>query len=889
MNKTATKITCLLLSMLTAFSLVACGGDKGKDKDSNSASDSTVDKVYKNDPENRALVLASEALDGNFNPFFATSGPDTEIASMTQIGMLTTDENGNITCGIDEPTVALDYKITEEGEGEEKKTTYELLLKNGIKFSDGVELTIKDVLFNLYVYLDPAYTGSATIYSTDIVGLKDYRTQTPNSTLTDGEMNANFLGAAMQRRQNIIDYLDSGKADEDDTYLPEDEPQIEEDIELLKEMFREEVETDWTNNQGTLESYKDEYTFTEDWQIYYFAEGYVTVWAQQGKPMKDIDGKYITNITPAGVKYKTLAGKEETYNGEYLTPEITEDIEDAMNDTSKTDVYVNKGVSLEEAKEMVAKDFAIDTIYGKIDTDAGLIQIVERWATGANILDHFVADERSAYFDKNTAEDGGLKVKNISGITTYTTKSFSGKITKDATFTEDHDVLKIQINDVDPKAIYNFAFGVAPMHYYSGEFEGVDYVAKADGKNNFGVAFANNKFFDTVLQNDKVNALPVGAGAYQVSNQKGETKNVKGDDFYSNNWVYFARNDNFKSLGGSFQNAKIKFIRYRVVNSDKLIQALEAKNIDIGEPSATATNIAAIGKISHLSQKTVNTNGYGYVGINPKYVPDIEIRRIIMGVLEPRHCIDYYTSNYASILYRSMSKESWIWKEEGITMPNKPYYDIITDKDAVKAAISKLPDWSLNSNGVFANSKTGATLKLTFTIAGATTDHPAFHMFTQAAEFLNDCGFDITVATDIQALKKLASGQLEVWAAAWSSTADPDMYQVYHKDSKATSVNNWGYPTILNDQSGQFSYEQTIIDELSALIEEGRETTNNLKRAKTYVKALDKVMDLAVELPTYQRKDCVAYNFELIDAASLNQNATAFRGVIDKIWELDYN
>ncbi len=888
MKNKARKLTCLLLSAIAAFSLVACGGNEGggTSTGNSSSSSSGEDKVYVNNPETRPVRFATEALDGNFNPFFATSGPDTEIAGMTQLGMLTTDEYGNIAYGMDQPTVVLDYKETEEGVGDDKKTNYEFIIKKGIKFSDGVDLTIKDVLFNLYVYLDPAYMGSATMYSTDIVGLKDYRAQELNSTLTDGELNANFSAAAMTRHKNIIDYLDSGKDDDDDNYDESDIPQIEEDIELLKKMFREEVESDWTMNQGTLESYKDEYSFTKDWQIFYLVEGYITVWSQQGKPMKDVTGKYITNVTPANsVKYK-VGDKEYTYNGEHYNEDIENEITAAMNDTSKTDVYTSKGVSLEEAKEFVARDFAIDTIYdSKADSPTGQIEILERWATGANIIDKFIADERTAYFDKLISDNkGSLIVETIRGITTFTTTTdFSGKA-----LGATHDVLKIQINGVDPKAKYNFAFGVAPMHYYSSNnFKGKDYIAEADGKTKFGVAFNNNEFFENVLQADHKNALPVGAGAYQASTEKGATSNVSGDDFYSNGWVYFARNDNFKTLGGNFQNAKIKYLQYKEVNSDKLIQALEAKNIDVGEPSATANNIAAMEKISHINQKTVNTNGYGYVGINPKYVPDIEIRQVIMSVLEPYHCIEsYYTSQYASILYRSMSKESWIWKEDGIQMPTDSYYPVITDPSEVEAIV-RSAGWEKNGNDIFA--KNGKTLKITFTIAGSTTDHPAYTMFTQAAEFLNKCGFDITVTTDISALKKLATGQLEVWAAAWNSTVDPDMYQVYHKDSKATSVNNWGYPTILNDSTGQFDYEKLIIDELSELIEQGRETNNKKKRAEIYVEALDKVMDLAVEMPTYQRKDCVAYNKEVIDPASLNQNPTAFAGVIDKIWELDYN
>ncbi len=913
MKKSVRRIACLLLSMVTAFSFVGCfgGGDKessgsvagssasagttsssGSSNDtsgansadsssdtsaSNSADSSgTVEKKY--DTETRPVVFATEALDGNFNPFFATSGTDTEMISMTQLGMLTTDEKGTLVCGEDEPTVALTFKETTTGTGDDQMTDYEFVIKNGIKFSDGSALTIKDVLFNLYVYLDPSYMGSATMYSTDIVGLKQYRAQDPDlneDNFSESDLNQRFYADAIQRRNDILNYLDPK---EDEGFTAAQIAVIKADIETVKKLFKEEVESDWTMNQGGLESYQDEYTFTEDWQVYYLVEGLIKPVVSQGKPLKDVNGKYITNITPAGAKYK-VNGKEYTYDSNdglwAYNEELVKGITDAMNDPEKLAVYTSEGVPEAEAKGLVAKDYAIKTVYDAYAIDAGIDDIITFWATGSNILDKFVAEARTKFYEDKKQEDGSLIVPTITGITT-SKKDIDG---------ESHDVLNIKINGVDPKAKYNFSFGVAPMNYYSGAFNGVDYIAKADGRTNFGVAFNNNEFFEAVLQDENKNKKPVGAGPYQVSDKNGSTTDVSGSAFYSNNWVYFARNEYFDTVGEGIDNAKIKYLRYKVVNTDQIIQSLQSKEIDVGEPNATATNITNLGKISHLNQKSVATNGYGYVGINPKYVEDIEVRRAIMMTLDPINCLNYYTSANASILYRSMSKESWIWNY----IPDATRHDSVAPASGKQEILDLVAEagWKPNASGKLV--KGSKTLKFTFTIAGATTDHPAYQMFMRSAEKLNSYGFDITVTTDISALKKLATGQLEVWAAAWSSTIDPDMYQVYHKDSKATSVNNWGYPTILNDTTGQFEYEQGIIDDLSLLIEQGRETNNEQTRAGIYSQALDLVMELAVEFPTYQRNDCVAYNKEVINPASLNQEATAFAGVIDKIWELDYN
>ena len=166
MNNTVKRVSCLALSALLLSSFAACGGS--------SSNKNNGDAGKKFDSETMPLVLSTDALDGTFNPFFATSAADVNILSMTQIGMMTADENGNPVCGENEATVALDYKETMLDEGLNETlnasaaayTDYEFIIKNDIQFSDGVKLTIKDVLFNLYAYLDTMYMGSSTIPST---------------------------------------------------------------------------------------------------------------------------------------------------------------------------------------------------------------------------------------------------------------------------------------------------------------------------------------------------------------------------------------------------------------------------------------------------------------------------------------------------------------------------------------------------------------------------------------------------------------------------------------------------------------------------------------------------------------------------------------------------
>lgn len=113
------------------------------------------------------------------------------------------------------------------------------------------------------------------------------------------------------------------------------------------------------------------------------------------------------------------------------------------------------------------------------------------------------------------------------------------------------------------------------------------------------------------------------------------------------------------------------------------------------------------------------------------------------------------------------------------------------------------------------------------------------------------------------------------------------MFQIYHKDSKALSVNNWNYPGILSDTTGQFAEEQGIIEELSDKIDQARTVTAQSARAAYYEEALDLIMQLAVEFPTYQRNDLAVYNKNKINANTLNPVPTANEGIISRIWELD--
>ena len=134
------------------------------------------------------LVVGYSDFSEKFSPFYAESGYDQDVAGMTQLGLMTTDRMGGIIYNAIEgetvPYNGTDYTykgiadLKVEYKEDEDKTYYTAKIRDDIVFSDGVAMTADDIIFTYYVYLDPGYIGSSTLNTYDIVGLKDYLTQT---------------------------------------------------------------------------------------------------------------------------------------------------------------------------------------------------------------------------------------------------------------------------------------------------------------------------------------------------------------------------------------------------------------------------------------------------------------------------------------------------------------------------------------------------------------------------------------------------------------------------------------------------------------------------------------------------------------------------------------
>ena len=821
-----------------------------------------------------AFVIMTEPLDGLFNPFYYTSGPDGTIVGMTQIGMLSSKYvNGEVEVayGDNEAVVVKDYDIVEKAD----TTVYTFVLKNGIKYSDGHPLTMEDVLFNYYVYLDPVYTGSSTLYSTDIVGLTDYRTQTisSGSNNNDDRITEDANKRAKNRINELLNLFISLKNQSATSEVSYEQmkaaiakesvsfgyqsaisnnpssvtnKQLQADYDYTLKLFKEELGRDYVSAQESFTDapYDSHTEFEDEVFCFMFYEGYV------------------------GVKYaKDANGKEDKTKIESMTKNYPATI--------------------------TTKEAAIEYIYNdKIATS--LDQILTMWGTAGTLNTEYAAQAKEVILRENTGADGSLAVSSISGIvslghtgaagSTITVNSTEYTIASGhnsdgtVTNTSEYDVLQITINGIDPKAIWNFAISVAPQHYYGeGSKVGVDIA-----NNKFGVEFASFDFMSKVVQSPRNVKLPMGAGSYKVTDASNSDSPAQ-TDFFKDNVVYFKANSNFESVGSGINNAKIEKVRYQVISSNNAISALKNSDVHYISPALTTKNYNDLTTMKAEGYNMITTDqlGYGYIGVNAAKINNQNIRKAIMCAMNTSLALDYYRAGTAEQIYWNMSTVSWAYPKGDSAKDNgKDYPQIGTwDEDAAVRNIQKYMEAANVSAG-------DSELKVTFTIAGSTLqDHPTYKVFRDAAALLNSLGWEVTVVCDTQALTKISTGSLEVWAAAWSSALDPDMYQVYHKDSTATSTLAWGYNFLKNSGSDE---EKEILDEMAELIDAARETNDKFERAELYEEAMGYVLDLAIELPVYQRDVLYAYNANVIKSSSLPADVNPFSSPLDRIWEIEF-
>ena len=433
----------------------------------------------------------------------------------------------------------------------------------------------------------------------------------------------------------------------------------------------------------------------------------------------------------------------------------------------------------------------------------------------------------------------------------------------------DDYTVNLHMTEFDATAVYNVGLPMAPLHYY-GDPAAYDYE-----NNQFGFTKGDLSGVKSVTSE------PIGAGPYVFAG-------------YSNGVVTLKANENY------FQGKPVTetLLMQESVDSD-YVPGIVTGSFDMAVPSMNDDTVNAIqdanggeleGDVIHTI--LVDYRGYGYLGINADLVnidddpasdASKNLRKGFMTLFSVYRdtVISSYYGDRAAVIQYPISNTSWAAPkpaDEGyqtaysVDVEGNPIYTASMSEqekyDAAKeAAIGyfKAAGFTFDdASGKFTDVET--TYEVMIPGAG-TQDHPAYGVVLAASEVLDSIGIKLQV-NDVQTSvwnNALESNTAMMWAAAWQSTVDPDMTQVYHSDNAHGNGTNSNHYAVCDE-------------DLDALIKEGRGSADTEYRKSVYKDAMNIIMDWGVELPLYQRKDCTVASAERVVIDSIPHDMTPYWG-----------
>ena len=230
------KLMALMMAgLMTAVSTAGCSQTSGSKNTSDSTeAETTSAAVYEEIADEDALLIGGEDLSGNFNPLFAVSEADKMVCSLIFDTICSVDEIGELEDAAghlvpvsevsdeeddengegnedDEVTVpssdTQDGNSSEEGTEEEVETfDYQLSLNKGLKFSDGSDMTIDDVIFTWKLMADPYYEGSYSLAEVPVLGMQEYYYDTEDVAAYQKNLSKNYSSKKISE-EDFIAYL----------------------------------------------------------------------------------------------------------------------------------------------------------------------------------------------------------------------------------------------------------------------------------------------------------------------------------------------------------------------------------------------------------------------------------------------------------------------------------------------------------------------------------------------------------------------------------------------------------------------------------------------------------------------------------------------------------
>ena len=570
--------------------------------------------------------------------------------------------------------------------------------------------------------------------------------------------------------------------------------------------------------------------------------------------------------------------------GEKFAQEIIDTVVSSYN----TDEYT---ATIEATPDEITADPALQVKFGMNMWGYG-----DAWTEGATAADYWAAIE-AAYgniIEASDAETAGSSLFDLmDDFADYDKLVATGDDVpsiKGIIRTGDYS-LTVHMTEYDATAIYNMSFIIAPLHHYGD-------VSKYD--------YDNNKFgFDKGdLSGVKAKTTePLGCGPYIFKS-------------YENGVVTMEANPTY-FLG----EPKIKTILFKEGEDADYVPGIVTGTYDLAVPSISEETLNAITDANSNGELTGDTlttilvdyRGYGYLGINADLVniggdPGSEeskaLRKGFMTVLAVYRdtVINSYYGDRAAVIQYPISNTSWAAPQAAdpgykvafsVDAQGKDIYTSdMTDEQKYEAALQaalgffEAAGCKVENGKVVSNPEGGmdtanyAIEREALIPADGKGDHPSFMILTEASKALEKIGVHLIV-TDLsdstQLWDTIEADQADMWAAAWSATPDPDMYQIYFSgmDGKAAGGSNYMYD--INDA------------ELNQLILDARNSLDQSYRKTLYKSCLDIIVDWAVEVPVYQRQNAIIFSTQRVNMNTVTPDITTFYGWLNEVEKIELN
>lgn len=325
---------------------------------------------------------------------------------------------------------------------------------------------------------------------------------------------------------------------------------------------------------------------------------------------------------------------------------------------------------------------------------------------------------------------------------------------------------------------------------------------------------------------------------------------------FSDNIVTLTANDSY--FEGQPKTPNVKF---QYVPPTDTVAELAAGRIDIANPNPDQETLDEMDAGGNMSYQLVPNAGYGYLGMNCKSMSK-EVRQGVFHLMNRKPAVQGYFGDLAKVIERPMTTTLAEYPQDATEMYA---YD-------PQLALQKFEEAGYTQqNGKLVNAN-GEQLVLSAYVGGSGVgDHPAYAMLTQAATALAELGGELQIQdVDFNVLQAaMNDGTADMWCLAWGAVNSCD---------KSVQFATGG---------GQNRY-QIADSELDALLAQIVKTADMEERKGLVSDMLDMAMDLAIELPLYQRENVWAYNTDNINMETVQESSASW-DFTDFLWQIEMN